>query len=113
MRKEGYETFDYYLSRLEEDCKHRKPCKKCLPPQARKTFGVDRECRNHLPYPQAQCDSCMAPTISLKEQNYTHVNKVVIRTTAIYRVTESSRIGILLGREEKGEVFVEDVYFPK
>lgn len=82
---------------MTNDCKHKKPCKKCVPPQARKTFGVDLECRNHLPYPQAQCDACMAPTLTIQKQPYSHVKKVVIRTTSVHRIIDANLFGILLG----------------
>lgn len=68
-----------------------------MPPQARKTFGVDLECRNHLPYPQAQCDACMAPTVTIQKQPYSHVKKVVIRTTSVHRIIDANLFGILLG----------------
>ena len=81
-----YDTFDYYLSQLAQNCKHRKPCLKCVSPLNRKTFSIDKTCQNHLPYPQAQCDSCMAPTISITKQKYTHVTKVKIITPSIYKI---------------------------
>lgn len=65
-----------------------------------------------MPYPQAQCDSCMPPTISLTKQSYTHVNKVIISTSSIYRIVDTDLFGILLGFEKEGIVYVEDVYFP-
>ena len=55
----------------------------------------------------------MAPTISIGKQIYTHVQKVIIRTTAIYKITESNLIGILLGREENGTLYVENLFFPE
>ena len=65
-----------------------------------------------MPYPQAQCDSCMAPTLTIGQQKYAHVRRVVIKTTAVYRVAESKLFGILLGRIKEDIIEVEDVYFP-
>lgn len=84
-----------------------------MPIQGRKTFGVDTDCRNHLPFPQAQCDACMAPTISLMKQPYSHVSKVIIRTTSVHRILDANLFGILLGVEKDGIVYVDDVYFPE
>lgn len=84
-----------------------------MPVQARKTFGIDLECRNHLPYPQAQCDACMAPTITVQKQPYSHVTKVIIRTTSVHKIIDANLFGILLGFEKEGIVYVEDIFFPE
>jgi hypothetical protein len=89
---------------LEFDCKHKKPCSKCVPPLSKKTFSIDKTCRNHIPYPQAQCDSCMAPTITIKKQKYSHVSKVKIVTPSIYKIAETKCIGVLLGTENNGVI---------
>ena len=91
---------------------HKKPCHKCVPALSRKHYFIDQTCRKHLPYPQAQCDACMAPTLTVGLQKYAHVRKVVIKTTAVYRVADSGLFGILLGRVKNDVVEVEDVYFP-
>lgn len=106
-------TFEEFIQRLNLDCKHKKPCKKCVPPLTRQTFLVDRDCRKHLPYPQAQCDSCMPPTVSIYKQPYTHIKNVVVRTTAIYKITETNLFGILLGSKEDNITYIDDVYFPR
>ena len=62
---------------------------------------------NHLPYPQAQCDNCMAPTITVGKQSYTHVQKVVIKTLSVYKIIDAGLFGILLGSEKDGVVLVE------
>lgn len=108
----SYESFEDYLNELERNCLHKKPCRKCVPPQSRKTFFVDKKCKNHLPYPQAQCDACMAPTLTLAKQSYSHAQKVVIRTQAIYRIVDADIFGILLGSVKDDIVYVDDVYFP-
>ena len=54
----------------------------------------------------------MAPTLTVQKQKYSHVRRVVVRTTAVYRVAESGLFGVLLGRVEDDLVIVEDVYFP-
>ena len=95
------------------DCKHKKPCKKCLPPLNRKTFMVDKDCKNHLPYPQAQCDACMAPTLSVQKQSYSHIRKVVVQTTSIHKITETKLFGVLLGTISGDTVYVNDIYFPR
>jgi hypothetical protein len=40
----------------------------------------------------------MAPTLTVATQKYAHVSKVVIKTTAIYRIVDAKVFGILLGR---------------
>jgi hypothetical protein len=69
-----------------------------VPLQARKTLGIDLECRNHLPYPQAQCDACMVPTITIKKQPYSHIKKIIIKTSSIERIIDANLFGILLGQ---------------
>ena len=54
----------------------------------------------------------MAPTLTVAPQKYTHVSKVIIKTTSIYRIVESKIFGILLGTTKDDEVTVWDVYFP-
>ena len=108
----AYETFDYYLEYLEKNCPHKKPCRKCVPLQSKKTFFIDKICKNHLPFPQAQCDACMAPTVTLSKQPYCHVKKVIIRTQSIYRIVDANMFGILLGSVKDDIVYVDDVYFP-
>lgn len=54
----------------------------------------------------------MAPTLTIAPQKYTHVSKVVIRTTSIYRIVDAKMFGILLGRVKEDVVTIEDVYFP-
>jgi hypothetical protein len=55
----------------------------------------------------------MAPTITIEKQPYSHVHKVIILTTSIYRIIEANLFGILLGREKDGIVYVEDMFFPE
>lgn len=85
------------MEQLANQCKHKKPCPKCVPALSRKTYSIDKTCRNHLPYPQAQCDACMAPTITISKQNYAHIQKVKIMTNSVYKVSETNCIGVLLG----------------
>jgi hypothetical protein len=94
------------------NCSHKKPCQKCVPPLSRKTYFIDKFCKKHLPYPQAQCDACMAPTLTVGTQKYAHVSRVIIKTTSIYRIMDAKVFGILLGRVKDDVVIVEDVYFP-
>lgn len=54
----------------------------------------------------------MAPTLTIASQKYTHVSKVIIKTTAIYRIADAKLFGILLGRIKDDIVVVEDIYFP-
>lgn len=54
----------------------------------------------------------MAPTLTIASQKYTHVSKVVIRTTSIYRIVDAKMFGILLGRVKDDIVTIEDIYFP-
>ena len=54
----------------------------------------------------------MAPTLTIGPQKYSHVRKVIIKTTSVYRVADSQLFGILLGRVKDDVVEVEDVYFP-
>jgi hypothetical protein len=82
---------------MQFDCKHKKPCQRCVPPLSRKTYAIDKTCRNHVPYPQAQCDACMAPTLTIGKQIYTHVDKVIIKTTSVYKIIDANLFGILLG----------------
>lgn len=107
-----YEKFSHYLEALTMDCSHKKPCEKCVPPLSRKNYFIDKQCKRHIPYPQALCDACMAPTLTIAPQKYTHVSKVVIRTTSIYRIVDAKMFGILLGRVKEDVVTIEDVYFP-
>lgn len=92
---------------MANKCNHKKPCVKCLPYQSRKTFTIDKSCKNHLPYPQAQCDNCMAPTLTLSKQLYTHVKRVIIKTLSVYKILDAGLFGILLGTEKDGIVVVE------
>lgn len=108
-----YEPFQRHLEALAQDCSHKKPCLKCKPPLSRKHYSIDRECRRHTPYPQGQCDSCMAPTLTVGTQKYAHVGRVVVRTTAVYRIVEANLFGILLGQVINDTVFIDDVYFPE
>jgi hypothetical protein len=48
----------------------------------------------------------MAPTITISSQKYAHVSRVVIKTTSIYRITDSNMFGILLGRVHNDVVIV-------
>lgn len=50
-----------------------------------------------MPFPQAQCDACMAPTISIINQPYTHMPKVIIRATSVHKIIDANLFGILLG----------------
>ncbi len=50
-----------------------------------------------MPYPLAQCDACMAPTMTISKQPFSHVRKVVIKTTSVHRIIEANMYGILLG----------------
>ena len=93
-------------------CMHKKPCQKCVPPLSRKNYFIEKFCKKHLPYPQAQCDACMAPTLTVGTQKYAHVSRVIIKTTSIYRIMDAKVFGILLGRVKDDVVIVEDVYFP-
>jgi hypothetical protein len=74
-----------------------KPCGKCVPPLSRRHYFIDKSCKKHQPYPLAQCDSCMAPTITVSPQKYAHVSKVVIKTSIINGVADAGLFGILLG----------------
>jgi hypothetical protein len=40
----------------------------------------------------------MAPTLTVAPQKYAHVSRVIIKTTAIYRIVDAKVFGILLGR---------------
>jgi len=82
---------------LSFDCKHKKTCSRCVPPLSRRTYFIDKTCKKHVPYPQAQCDSCMAPTITIQKQIYAHVTKVKIQTLAVLKLVETKLFGILLG----------------
>lgn len=82
---------------MARDCIHKKPCLKCVPPLSRKTYFVDTSCRKHLPYPQAMCEACMAPTVTVSPQSYAHVSQVIIKTMAVNQIAESKLFGILLG----------------
>jgi hypothetical protein len=108
-----YEKFVYFLEALKTQCQHRKPCGKCVPPLSRKTYFIDTDCRRHLPYPQALCESCMPPTLTVAAQKYAHLSRVVVRTREVYRVVESRCVGVLLGRIVDDVAFVENVYFPE
>ena len=55
----------------------------------------------------------MAPTITVGKQKYTHVSRVVIRTTAVYKIIEARHFGILLGYEKDDIIYIENVYFPE
>ncbi len=108
-----YDKFSHYLQRLRNECGHKKPCQKCVPALSRRHYFIDRQCKKHIPYPQGQCDSCMAPTLTVATQKYAHVSKVVIKTTAIYRIVDAKVFGILLGRVYNDVVVVQNVYFPQ
>ena len=54
----------------------------------------------------------MAPTITIQKQPYSHVSKVIIKTTSVHRIIDANLFGILLGTEKDGIVYVEDVFFP-
>lgn len=54
----------------------------------------------------------MAPTLTVAPQKYTHVSKVIIKTTSIYRIVDAKIFGILLGTTQEDVVTVWDVYFP-
>jgi hypothetical protein len=68
-----------------------------VPPLSRKTYSIDKTCRNHIPYPQAQCDACMAPTLTVGKQSYSHVQRVKIMTNSVFKISETKCIGVLLG----------------
>jgi hypothetical protein len=65
-----------------------------------------------MPYPQALCDACMPPTLTISPQSYSHVSKIIIKTNSIYKVLDENVFGILLGHYENDVVYIEDVYFP-
>jgi hypothetical protein len=54
----------------------------------------------------------MAPTLTVAPQKYTHVSKVIIETTSIYRIVDANIFGILLGTVKEDIVTIWDVYFP-
>lgn len=108
-----YDKFSYYLENLQNQCSHKKPCGKCVPPMSRKTYFIDQDCKKHLPYPQALCDSCMAPTVTISGQKYAHISRVILKTKEVFRIVESKLIGILLGRVIEDVVYIENVYFPE
>ena len=78
-----------------------------MPPLSRKTFFIDKDCKKHLPYPQALCESCMAPTVTIGPQRYSHANRVIIRTKDIlYTIVDSKHIGILYGHVTDETIYV-------
>lgn len=84
-----------------------------MPPLSRKTYFIDTDCRRHLPYPQALCDACMPPTITVAPQSYAHLSRVAVRTKEVYRVVDTKCVGVLLGRILDDVAYVENVYFPE
>lgn len=52
-----------------------------------------------LPSSSMRCS--MAPTISIIKQPYSHVQKVVIRSTSVHRIIDANLFGILLGYIKK------------
>ena len=38
------------------------------------SYKLNRNCKNHAPYPQAMCSSCIPPSIHMKRQVYRHVD---------------------------------------
>ena len=52
------------------------------------------------------CDSCMPPTLTIASQKYKHVEKVIIKTPLISKLSESKLFGVLLGKKSKGVITV-------
>lgn len=118
IQKEQYTEFKEYLKRLEEDCTHKKPCVRCVPSQALYYF-INKSCRNHIPYPQAMCNACLPPTVSIRKQTYTHVREVLFTTFDTCRFLDTKdKLAFLYGSEALSKeggiaLTVEAIYFPR
>jgi hypothetical protein len=54
----------------------------------------------------------MAPVLTVGKQKYSHVSKVIIQTTSIYRIIDSNLYAVLLGYTKEDIVYVQDLFFP-
>jgi nuclear protein localization family protein 4 len=126
-------SFDHFLAEKKLKCKGVHPtdvkCNNCLPPMAMR-YIVDRTCKSHEPYPKAMCNKCMPPSITIKRQEYRHLDYVefmnvkdisnFVKYWVDVKHTAEQRVGFLYGYyaedpHYKGGIraIVEAIYEPK
>jgi len=90
------------------------------------SYKVNRDCKNHEPYPKAMCSACIPPSIHMKRQVYRHVDYAqIMNSEEVGRLirhwfqTSMQRVGYLYGYyaedptyEDGDRAVVEAIYEP-
>ena len=90
------------------------------------SYKVNRDCKNHEPYPKAMCSACIPPSIHMKRQIYRHVDYAQIMNSQEvgnlirhWFETSMQRVGYLYGYyaedpnyEDGVRAVVEAIYEP-
>lgn len=133
IRNVKHVSFDHYLAEKKLKCKGVHPpevkCNNCLPPVAMR-YNVDQTCKYHEPYPKAMCNKCMPPSVTIRSQEYRHLDYVqfmnvkdisnFVKHWVDVKHTAEQRVGFLYGYyaedpHYKGGIraIVEAIYEPQ
>lgn len=120
-------AFDDFLDRNYAKCKNHAVGQKCSNCLIDLSYNyTPRFCKNHEPYPKGMCSACMPPAISVKRQNYRHVDYAQIDNFAevqnliqFWLKSGCQRVGWLYGYYAEDPVYdkgvraiVEAIYEP-
>jgi hypothetical protein len=74
-----HQSFENYLVEMKRACKDKHlPSQKCQNCSAysQLSYKVNKNCKEHKPYPHGMCNKCLPPTVVLARQSYRHVDYV-------------------------------------
>eukprot|EP01029_Cantina_marsupialis_P027591 TRINITY_DN773066_c0_g1_i1.p1 TRINITY_DN773066_c0_g1~~TRINITY_DN773066_c0_g1_i1.p1 ORF type:complete len:555 (-),score=135.14 TRINITY_DN773066_c0_g1_i1:184-1848(-) len=128
IKNKKHMSFEEYLAEKRAKCNHSEGtvCVNCTPPSM-VSYRIKPDCGKHKPWPEALCNQCAPPPVTLQRQPYRHVDYVEFRNQNAYQRfvqlwvetgKSVNRTGILFGKYAKSKhhkgirAIVEAIYEP-